>query len=106
MWGANGSAVTRTQALRAYQSYLDNFRNSVTFFEIPLDSDEFFPFSLDRFTGEMLFEPTDPNGTNQSGTAPLLFNPDPDKNKELASQTVAESWGYFYDQDTRIFTPF
>ena len=103
MWDQNQSEITRTQALRGYQSYLDNYRNSVTFFEIPLDSDQFFPFSLDRFTGEMLFDPT--NAGNLSGTAGQLFAADPNANQALASQQVGE-WGYFYDPDTRIFTPF
>ena len=103
MWDQNQNEISRTQALRAYQSYLDNYRNSVTFFEIPLESNEFFPFSLDRFTGEMLFDPT--NATNQSGTAGQLFDANTDVNAAKARQEVGD-WGYFYDEDTRIFTPF
>ena len=103
MWDQNQNELTRTQALRAYRSYLDNYRNSVTFFEIPVDSDQFFPFSLDRFTGEMLFDPT--NVSNQAGTAGQLFAADPGANQLLASEEVG-MWGYFYDTDTRIFTPF
>ncbi len=100
MWASSNSELTRLQALRAYQSYLDNFFDSVTFFEIPEDSDEFFPFSLNEFTGEMLFDPPDVTNTF---TSTRLFNPDPDINKNKASQEVGE-WGYYYDQDTEIFT--
>ena len=100
MWGSSNSELTRLQALRAYQSYLDNYFDSVTYFEIPDDSDEFFPFSLNRFTGEMLFDPADPDNT-YSGAR--LFSPGEDENKSIASQVVAD-WGYYYDQDLGIFT--
>ena len=111
MWEASGSELSRTQALRAYQSYADNYRNSVTFFEIPLDSDEFFPFSLDQFAGEMLFDPT--NAANLSGTAARLFADTDGANRVLANQLVGE-WGYFYQQGadpvtgtvTGVFIPF
>ena len=102
MWASNNSEISRQQALRAYQSYLDNYLNSTTFFEIPDDSDEFFPFSLDEFTGEMLFDPADISNTF---TSTRLFSPDPDINRDKASQAVGE-WGYFFDQHTEIFTPF
>ena len=102
MWASSNSEITRLHALRAYQSYLDNYLNSTTFFEIPLDSDEFFPFSLDEFTGEMLFDPTDITNTF---TSKRLFSPDPDVNRDLASQRVGE-WGFYFAQATEIFTPF
>jgi hypothetical protein len=100
MWASNNSELTRLQALRAYQSYLDNFLDSVTFFEIPVGSGETFPFSLNEFTGEMLFDPADITNTF---TSTRLFNPDPDINRSLASQQVGE-WGFYFDQDTEIFT--
>lgn len=102
MWAASNSELTRQQALRAYRSYLDNYFDSTTFFEIPLDSDIFFPFSLNQFTGELLFDPT--NGGNVY-TGPGLFNPNPVQNALDAEVEVGE-WGYFYDQVTKIFTPF
>ena len=102
MWASSNTETTRTQALRAYQSYLDNYLNSTTFFEIPEDSDEFFPFSLDEFTGEMLFDPTDVTNTF---TSKRLFSPDPAGNRDRASQAVG-AWGFYFDQTTEIFTPF
>jgi len=93
MWSASGSELTRTQALRAYQSYVDNFRGSSTFFEIPLESEDFFPFSLDQFAGEMLYDPT--NASNLSGTATPLFSPDFATNVARANQAIGE-WGYLY----------
>jgi hypothetical protein len=59
MWASSNSELTRLQALRAYRSYLDNYFNSTTFFEIPVDSGNFVPQSLNIFTGEMLFDPAD-----------------------------------------------
>jgi hypothetical protein len=47
MWASSNSELTRLQALRAYRSYLDNYFNSTTFFEI-------------TFTSTRLFNP-DPN---------------------------------------------
>jgi hypothetical protein len=100
MWASSNSELTRLQALRAYQSYLDNYFDSLTFFEIPVDSDKFYPQSLNKFTGELLFDPTNVNNTY---TSARLFSPDPNENKNIASQTVGD-WGYYYDQDLGIFT--
>ena len=103
MWASSNTDTTRTQALRAYQSYLDNFLFSVTFFEIPEDSEEFFPFSLNVFTHEMLFDPADVNNTF---TSTRLFSPDPAVNRDKASQKVGE-WGFYVDKDTsELFTRF
>jgi len=93
MWTASNSELTRAQALRAYQSYVDNYRGSSTFFEIPLESEDFFPFSLDQFAGEMLYDPT--NASNLSGTATPLFSPDFATNVARANQAIGE-WGYLY----------
>ena len=100
MWASSNSELTRQQALRAYQSYLDNYLDSVTFFEFVPDSGEFFPFSLNEFTGEMLFDPADISNTF---TSSRLFNADPAINRDMASQQVAD-WGFYFDQDTEIFT--
>lgn len=100
MWASSDSEQTRLQALKAYRSYLDNYFNSVTFFEIPLDSDEFFPQSLNLWTGQLLFDPT---ALTNTFTSTRLFSSDPDINKSKASQEVGE-WGYFYDQDAQLFT--
>lgn len=102
MWAASNSELTRLQALKAYRSYLDNYFGSTTFFEIPLDSDNFVPFSLNIFTGEMLFDPVDITNTFNSTR---LFNPDENINKFEASIEVGE-WGYFYDEATKEFFPF
>ena len=100
MWASSNSESTRLQALKAYRAYLDNFFDSITFFEIPVNSGNFFPQSVNEFTGEMLFDPVD--GTNTFNST-RLFNPDPNINRDMASMTVG-SWGYFYDQTTEIFT--
>lgn len=102
MWASSNSEPTRLQALRAYRSYLDNYFGSTTFFEIPLDSGIFFPFSLNIFTGELLFDPVDITNTF---TSTRLFNPDPMINRDMANVEVG-SWGYFYDQATEEFFPF
>ena len=100
MWASSNSELTRLQALKAYRSYLDNYFDSLTYFEIPVDSGDVFPQSLNVFTGEMLFDPTDVTNTY---TSARLFNPDPVINREMASQEIG-SWGYFYDQDIEVFT--
>ena len=100
MWASSNSEATRVQALRAYQSYLDNYFDSITFFEIPEDSENFVPQSLNEFTGEMLFDPADVTNTY---TSAQLFKPDPDLNREDAAQEIA-NWGYFFDQDIEVFT--
>ncbi len=102
MWASSNSEPTRLQALRAYRAYLDNFFDSVTFFEIPVDSGNFFPFSLNVFTGELLFDPVDLSNTFNSTR---LFNPDPNVNRDMASIKAGE-WGYIYDQTTEVFTRF
>lgn len=102
MWASSNSELTRLQALRAYRSYLDNYFNSTTFFEIPVDSGNFVPQSLNIFTGEMLFDPADISNTF---TSTRLFNPDPNVNRFEAEIEVG-IWGYFYDQITEEFFPF
>lgn len=102
MWASSNSELTRLQALKAYRSYLDNYFNSTTFFEIPVDSGNFVPQSLNIFTGEMLFDPADISNTF---TSTRLFNPDPNVNRFEAEIEVG-IWGYFYDQITEEFFPF
>ena len=102
MWASSNSELTRQQALKAYRAYLDNYFDSTTFFEIPVDSGNFVPQSLNLFTGEMLFDPADITNTF---TSTRLFNPDPAVNRFEASIEVGQ-WGYFYDQTNEIFTPF
>jgi hypothetical protein len=99
MWAASNSEITRLQAIRAYRSLLDNYFNSVTFFEIPIDSKKFFPQNLNRFTGQLLFTPTDLTNTFPSSR---LFSEDANVNKDLANQEIG-TWGYFYDQNTQQF---
>ena len=103
MWASSTSETTRLQALKAYRAYLDNFFDSVTFFEIPVGSGNLFPQSLNQGVGQMLFDPTDV--TNTFGTSTRLFNPADAINRDEASKLVG-SWGYFFDQTTEIFTKF
>ncbi len=100
MWASSDSELTRRQALRAYQSYLDNYFDSILFFQIPVGSDNDVPQDINMFVGQMLFDPTNVNNTFNSTR---LFNNDPDVNKFEASIEVG-SWGYVYDEDTEIFT--
>lgn len=99
MWAASNSEPTRLQALRAYRSFLDNYFNSVTFFEIPIGSENFFPQNLNTFTGQLLFDPT---ALTNTFTSTRLFSADLNVNKNLANQKIG-LWGYFYDQNTQKF---
>lgn len=99
MWAASNSELTRLQAIRAYRSLLDNYFDSVTFFEIPIGSEKFFPQNLNKFTGHLLFTPTDLTNTFSSSR---LFSADANVNKDLANQEIG-TWGYFYDQNTQQF---
>lgn len=99
MWAASNSEPTRLQAIRAYRSLLDNYFNSVTFFEIPIDSGNFFPQNLNMFTGQLLFDPT---ALTNTYTSTRLFSAAPNVNKDLANQEIG-LWGYFYDQNTQQF---
>jgi len=103
MWASSNSELTRLQALKAYRAYLDNYFDSVTFFEIPVGSGNLFPQSLNQGVGQMLFDPTDVGNT--FGTSTRLFNPDPNINRDMASMETG-GWGYFYDQTNEIFTKF
>jgi hypothetical protein len=100
MWASSNSELTRLQALRAYQSYLDNYFDTILFFQIPVGSDNDVPQDVNTFVGEMLFDPTDLTNTF---TSSRLFNPDPAVNRFEASITVGQ-WGYVYDQTTEVFT--
>ncbi len=100
MWASSNSELTRLQALRAYRSYLDNYFDTILFFEIPVDSGDFVPQDVNTFVGQMLFDPTDVTNTF---TSTRLFNPDPAVNRFEASIEIGE-WGYFWDQTLEIFT--
>lgn len=99
MWAASNSELTRLQSIRAYRSFLDNYFNSITFFEIPVGSGNLFPQDLTKFTGQLLFDPTDLTNTF---TSSRLFSADPNVNKNLATQEIG-TWGYFYDQNAELF---
>ena len=99
MWAASNSELTRLQAIRAYRSLLDNYFNSVTFFEIPVGSEKFFPQNLNKFAGQLLFTPTELTNTF---TSSRLFSAGTNVNKDLANQEIGK-WGYFYDQNTQQF---
>jgi len=100
VWASNNSEPVRLQAIRAYRSLLDNYFNSATFFEIPIGSGDYFPQDLNRFAGQMLFDPTDITNTY---TSTRLFSPDPAINRDMADMEVG-SWGYLYDQTTETFS--
>ncbi len=100
MWASSDAELTRLQALKAYRSYLDNYFDTVFFFEIPEKSGDFVPQDVNSFVGQMLFDPTDTDNTYFSSR---LFNPDPDVNKFEASIEIGD-WGYVYDEDTQTFT--
>ncbi len=100
MWASSNSELTRLQALRAYQSYLDNFFDTITLPEEPADSGIFVPRSMNLWTGQMLFDPT---ALGNYWNSTRLFNPDPDVNRNEAANEVND-WGYFYDQDLEIFS--
>lgn len=99
MWAASNSELTRLQAIRAYRSFLDNYFGSLTFFEIPVGSGNLFPQDLTKWTGQLLFDPTDLTNTF---TSSRLFSADGNVNNNLATQEVG-TWGYFYDQNAETF---
>lgn len=94
MFGESGSALARSQALRAYRSVLDNYFFSATFFEadfLPGD-DIFFPFPVRKLVGVNMHNPAAP--------LPALFD-EPVQALEQFGQ-----WGYTYDdQRTFDFSP-
>lgn len=100
MWAASNSELTRLQALRAYRSYLDNYFDTILFFEVPVDSGNFLPQDVNMFVGDLLFDPTDITNTF---TSTRLFNPDPAVNRFEASLEIGD-WGYVYDEATKTFT--
>ena len=86
MFIESGSVLARTQALRAYRSVLDNYFNSVTFFEanfLPAP-DIFFPFPVRKLVGQNMVAPVAP--------LTLLFDRGAIQALELYGQ-----WGYTYD---------
>jgi len=95
MFSESGSELAKAQALRAYRSVLDNYFNSVTFFECNFGGcppeDLFFPFPVRKLVGQNMHNPS----------APLTAM--------FSSPTGALSqfglWGYTYDdQATKDFT--
>ena len=93
MYSESGSELAREQALRAYRSVLDNYFNSVTFFEadfLPGD-DIFFPFPVRKLVGQNMVNPGAP-------FAPLFDEP-------VEALEIFGQWGYTYDdQNTEDFT--
>ena len=93
MFAQSGSDLARAQALRAYRSVLDNYFNSVTFFEADFlpPPDIFFPFPVRKLVGQSMVAPT----------APLtaLFD------QPIEALRQFGEWGYTYDdQSTLDFT--
>lgn len=91
LWDAAADPIIQVQALAAYQSVLDSFFGSVTFFEccaglIPGDPTRPVPFSvtLNEQTADNLYR------TESTGWARLIPG-DP-----LLTQAVIADWGYTY----------
>jgi hypothetical protein len=95
LWSAAGDPLIQVQALAAYQSVLDNFFGSVTFFECcagldPNDPTAPVPFSanLNELTADNLYR------TDSTGWARLVPG-DP-----LLTQSLLSEWGYTYQPAT------
>lgn len=94
MFSESGSELARTQALRAYRSVLDNYFNSVTFFEATWvgGDDIFFPFPVRKLVAQNMTSPAAP-------LAPLFDEP-------VEALALFGQWGYTYDDtDSKDFTP-
>ncbi len=88
MYGESGSELAKDQAIKAYRSVLDNYFNSVTFFEATWvgGDDIFFPFPVRKLVGE--------NMHNPATLTPLFDDP-------ANALEVFGEWGYTYDN---VFT--
>lgn len=99
MWAENDDELIRLQAIKAYRAYLDHYFGSLHYFEIPVESGNFFPQDINRWVGQMLFDPAQLTNTF---TSARLFSDDPQVNKNEADKLVGE-WGFFYNQDSETF---
>jgi hypothetical protein len=95
LWNAAGDPLIQVQALAAYQSVLDNFFGSVTFFECcaGLDPNDptapvTFSANLNELTADNLYR------TDSTGWARLVPG-DP-----LLTQSLLSEWGYTYQPAT------
>ena len=89
LFDASGSDLIKDQSIRAYRSVLDNYFDSITFFEadfIP-DPDILYPFPVRTLAANEL-------RLGIGGT--LFFDADPLRNDFLARVQLVE-WGYLYD---------
>jgi hypothetical protein len=88
LYTEGGSTNAKEQAIRAYQSVLDNFYDDVTYFIADwLPEQPFYEVRLRDLTGQRLY---DPSGDNLSA----LYD---DPNDAL---DALEGWGYYYDVDS------
>lgn len=100
LWALNGSEAYRLQALKAYRSYLDNYFDGASFFEIPVGSGNTFRQLINPWVGQLLVDPT--NAGNVFTSAPL-FSPDPNINRTQANLLLSE-WGYNYNEALEFFS--
>ena len=102
MYGASGSELARTQALRAYRSVLDNYFFNATFFG-PFTINGVDAFTPSPVRKQVGFNLHDPNAANPSDPLPNLFNTNDQSNRTLALQQFGQ-WGFTYDPATDEFT--
>lgn len=86
LWDANDDEIIRVQALRAYQSVLDNFFGSVTFFTFGGATTS---RQLNQLTADNLYRPA------STGWAPLVLLEEGDILTRKVLELLTE-WGYTY----------
>ncbi len=92
LYTEGGSVNAREQAKKAYRATLDNYFDSVTWYEAWwLGKDIVYAVSLKNMIGTSLYDPSDMN------LRPLYDNSD------LALVDLS-AWGYIYDADNKILT--
>jgi len=92
LYTVGGSENAKEQAKKAYRVVLDQFFNSVTWWNAWwIDEDTYYAVILKDMVGENLYDPSEMN------LLPLYSDP------ALALADLSE-WGYVYDQDTKTIS--